>query len=261
MGIHVKVAAFEGPLDALLHLIEAAQVDITDIPLADIASQFLEAVSLMQELEIEVASQYLVIAAQLLAIKSRRLLPPEPREEEDDSREEEEQLQQLLLERLLEYRRFKNAAAELKQREKQQRYLFTRPPHPQWVEVQEPLSSSQQLQLQHTLEELAMAYVQASQRTTSLPPEPSMFIRRRRITVQAKLQHIIRRLRKRESVTFWELITVYHRQEMIVTFLALLELLKMSRIKMEQRTLFGDITIARRPWTDVRRPDASQRSV
>lgn len=255
-GIHVKVAAFEGPLDLLLHLIEEAQVDITDIPLADIATQYLEALEMMKELEIEVASEYLVMAAQLLAIKSRKLLPPAPSQAEEEAQDEEEKLQQLLLERLLQYRQFKNAAAELKQRENQQSLLYTREPHPQWQAADEP-PPSHQLALAHTVEELLAVFLRVLQREPPQPPGPPSFFRKRQMTVQEKLQHIVRRLRQTETVTFWQLISDRHRHEIVVTFLALLELLKMSRIRMHQTALFADITVVRRFSADARQRGAS----
>ena len=253
-SIHVKVAAFEGPLDLLLHLIEKAQVDITEIPLADIANQYLEALAMMKELEIEVASEYLVIAAQLLAIKSRKLLPPAPSPAEE-ALEDEEALEQLLLERLLLYRRFKNAAEELKERERKQSLLYTREPHPLWLAAHEPQLPAQ-LSMEHTVEELVSMYARLLQRETPQPPKPPTFFRKRILTVREKLQHIIRRLRQRETVTFWELLSQRHRHEMVVTFLALLELLKMSRIEMKQKALFADITVVRRDPSDKRRRGA-----
>lgn len=241
-SIHVKVDAFEGPLDLLLHLIKEAQVDITDIPLADIANQYLEAIAVMQELEVEVASEYLVVAAQLLAIKSRKLLPapPSPLEEGTD---EEADLQQMLLERLMEYRKFKHAAAALKEREERQSLLYMRDPHPQW---QREETEANQLALPHSVEELLAAYWRALQRETPAPPSPPPIIQRRRVTVQEKLRYIVRQLRQHEKVTFWQLITERRRQEVVVTFLALLELLKISRIRMYQQALFADITIVQR---------------
>lgn len=250
--IHVKVETFEGPLDLLLHLIEAAQVEITDIPLAEIAQQYLEAVAMMQEMEIEVASEYLVVAAQLLAIKSRKLLPPAPSPAEEEP-EGGEDLQQLLMERLLEYRRFKNAAAELKRREQRQSRLYTREPHPQWL-AEEP--SLEQLPLSHTVEDLRSAFCRVLQREPPAPPPTPSFFHRRRVTVQEKLQRIVRRLKRHESVTFWQLVDERKRQEIVVTFLALLELLKMSRIRMYQAALFADITIVRRA-VDGRQQGAS----
>jgi len=255
-GIHVKVAAFEGPLDLLLHLIEEAQVDITDIPLAEIANQYFEALAMMQELEIDVASEYLVVAAQLLAIKSRKLLPEPSAASEEEVQAEEEQLQQLLLERLLQYRQFKKAAEALRQRENQQSLLHMREPHPQWPTADEP-AIAQPLALKHTPEELQAVFLQVMQREVPQPPAPPAFFRPRRITVQEKLQQIVRRLRQREVATFWEFVPDRQRHDIVVTFLALLELLKQHRIEMRQQALFAEITVIWRVSSEARRQGAS----
>lgn len=125
----VKIEAFEGPLDLLLHLINRYEIDIYDIPVAQITEQYMAYIHAMQELELDIASEYLVMAATLLAIKSKMLLPA-PEEEDDGDMEfdEVDDPREELMQRLLEYKKFKEAARELKRREEERALLFTKPP-------------------------------------------------------------------------------------------------------------------------------------
>ncbi len=247
MSIHVKVAVFEGPLDLLLHLIEEARVDIYEIPLAEIASQYMEALEMMKELEIEVATEFLVMAAELLAIKSRKLLPSTPTaapsENQSDSAED---LQQILIQRLIQYREFKAAAEALKQREIQRNLLYTRPPLPTLQEKEREYVSSHPQKSAHSIHDLLAVYLQIMQRETEETPRPPAFLKKRMVSLEEKLRQILDWLRQVEKVTFWQLISVRQRQELVVTFLALLELMKMKQIIMKQKALFADITIIRR---------------
>ncbi|EAE4545807.1 segregation/condensation protein A, partial [Listeria monocytogenes] len=126
--MNFKVDAFEGPLDLLLHLIGQLEVDIYDIPMAEITDQYMEFVHTMQEMELDVASEYLVMAATLLAIKSKMLLPKQELEIDYDTLEEEEDPRDALVEKLMEYKRFKEAAKELKEKEAERSFYFSKPP-------------------------------------------------------------------------------------------------------------------------------------
>ena len=247
MNIHVKVAVFEGPLDLLLHLIEEARVDIYEIPLAEIASQYMEALEMMKELEIEVATEFLVMAAELLAIKSRRLLPSTPTAAPSENQlDSEEDLQQILIQRLIQYRQYKAAAEALKQREMKRNLLYTRPPLPALQEKERENVSSHPQKLAHSIHDLLAVYLQVLQRETEVPPRPPAFLRKRMVSLEEKLQQIVNWLHQVEKLTFWQLISVRQRQELVVTFLALLELMKMKQIIMQQKALFAEITIVRR---------------
>ncbi len=128
MEYNVKTEAFEGPLDLLLHLINRLEVDIYDIPMSQITEQYLHFVHAMQELELDVASEYLVMAATLLAIKSKMLLPKHEEELEEDVEMLEEDPRDELVEKLIEYRKYKEAAQELKQKEEERVLMYTKPP-------------------------------------------------------------------------------------------------------------------------------------
>src|SRR5690625_3029729 len=122
----VSLDVFEGPLDLLLHLINQLEIDIYDIPVAEITEQYMEYIQTMQHLELNIASEYLVMAATLLEIKSKMLLPTQ--ENTDDFDEYEEDPREELMERLIEYRKYKEAAEDLKEKEQDDQQIFTRPP-------------------------------------------------------------------------------------------------------------------------------------
>src|SRR5690554_2806128 len=129
MHYNVKIDLFEGPLDLLLHLINRLEIDIYDIPVAQITEQYLLYIHTMKELELDVASEYLVMAATLLAIKSKMLLPQHDEGLEDDMQFEiEDDPRDELVARLIEYRKYKEAATELKELENERGLMFTRPP-------------------------------------------------------------------------------------------------------------------------------------
>ncbi|MEB9787022.1 segregation/condensation protein A, partial [Bacillus cereus] len=128
MQYNFKVEAFEGPLDLLLHLIHRYEIDIYNIPVADITEQYLSYVHTMKELQLDVASEYLVMAATLLQIKSKMLLPKHEEDVLDNGDDFIDDPRQELMERLIEYKKYKQVATELKEREQERAQLYTRPP-------------------------------------------------------------------------------------------------------------------------------------
>ena len=128
MEYNVKIDAFEGPLDLLLHLIHSLEIDIYDIPMAQITEQYLLYIHTMKKLELDVASEYLVMAATLLAIKSKMLLPKHEEIQDEEDFEMEEDPRDELVDRLIEYKKYKEAAVELKTREEERGQMYTKPP-------------------------------------------------------------------------------------------------------------------------------------
>lgn len=128
MEYKVKIEAFEGPLDLLLHLINRLEIDIYDIPMAEITDQYLLYIHAMSELKLDDASEYLVMAATLLAIKSKMLLPKHEEEVHDEIMFEEDDPRDELVERLIEYKRYKEAALNLKEKERERGEIFMKPP-------------------------------------------------------------------------------------------------------------------------------------
>ncbi|WP_369414739.1 segregation/condensation protein A [Collibacillus ludicampi] len=243
MDIQVKLQAFEGPLDLLLHLIERAEVDIHDIPIAEITAQYLSYVEAMQELQLDVASEFLVMASTLLAIKSKMLLPRPVEltlETDDQWQEEEEDPRIALMERLIEYKKFKQLAEELKQREEGRSHVYTRPPENLTVYLPDddpnPVEGI-------SLYDLLDAFTQALARADEEEPQAS--VQRDEVSVKERVREIEEELRQKNGrLLFSSLLSRYRRRsEIIVTFLAVLELMKARRIRCVQDRLFSEIII------------------
>lgn len=226
MELTLKLPVFEGPLDLLIHLIKKAQVDIYDIPIATITEQYLDYLFAAQELDMELASEFLVMAATLLSIKARMLLPCPPKEE---TGEEEPGIdpRQELVEQLLEYRRYKEAAAMLSERQELWMNTFEREgddPSIFFPQILPPL---------HGVELSSLFFIFHQLLTRAGPEEPKVReIARERVTVQDKIRFLLALLQKeRRGVSFVGLCDGVDRGEIVVTFLAVLELMKMRRIQ------------------------------
>lgn len=217
-----------------MHLIEKNQVDIYDIPVAEVTEQYLAYLRELEEFNIDIASEFLVMAATLLQIKSRLLLPKPPAadpEEEEDPRQE-------LVERLLEYRRFKQVAEVMEELFRQRGKYFTRPPGEFAARIVLPDSLS--------LDELIAAFAAAWESAA----DHFAFIAREEISVQDKMQDIVHLLRQNSgrmefSQTF---IRSGSRGEMVSSFLAVLELIRLKRIRITQDRSFGPIHLT---WGEV----------
>jgi len=229
----IKLPEFEGPMDLLLHRIKENKVDIYDIPISLITGQYLEYIEIMKELDLEIAGEFLVMAATLIQIKSRMLLPPDeevPPEEMEDPRFE-------LVQRLLEYQAFKDAASILKEKEDERLKIFGRPPE---VPVEEEALLPELYLFDVNLFDLLAAFKKL---LTNAPPEMRT-ITRETLTVKDKMMHIVDILEKIESIRFEELFKEsYTRVQLIVTFLALLELLRLGLARVYQEQQFGNIWI------------------
>jgi segregation and condensation protein A len=231
VSTQVQLEIFEGPLDLLLHLIKKNEVSITDIPIATITEQYLGALELMQTLNLDVAGEFLVMAATLIHIKSRILLPAGVEEEEEeegaDPRDE-------LVRRLLEYQRYKDAAAELEQREVLSRDVFVRASTP--VEEAGPREFRE-----ISVFELLGALKRVIDR---LPKDSFHDVILEKITVREKMTLLLDKLHSQGRVLFEALFDdVKSRMEVVVTFLAMLELVKVRAIRIFQDESAGPIVI------------------
>jgi segregation and condensation protein A len=230
-GYEVKLERFEGPLDLLLHLIQRDEIDIYDIPIARITQQYLTYIELMRLLDLDVAGEFLVMAATLMRIKAKMLLPtPPPGEEEEiDPRDE-------LVQRLLEYRQFKEASSTLKTREEHRRLEYERGMVPGDEEAGPlPLAPAT---LFHLLDALNRVLAR-------LPARTVMELEGEAYDIEEKIERIHNRVRVAGKLSFETLLgECRSRLEMIVTFLALLELLKMNRLSAIQDGNFGEIVLA-----------------
>ncbi len=239
-GHPVKVSIFEGPLDLLLYLIEREQVDIFDIPIEHITNQYLEYLAGLDSLNIEVAGEFLVMAAELLEIKSRMLLPQEERPEEEQ--EEAGDPRAALAARLLEYRRYKAVAEELRARAELQRFIFSR------RELTNGNGNGEHEQHRHLMlnEVSAFDLWAAFQSLLSRARAAATGeVTRPRFTVSEKMGAIAARLRwEKDGIPF---LALFDQQatvmELIVTFLALLELVRRRRVRVAQERLLGEIRV------------------
>jgi len=231
----VRLDKFEGPLDLLLYLIRKSEINIYDIPIALITQQYLDYLSLMKSLNLAVAGEFLVMAATLVHIKSRMLLPDDQAESDED---EGPDPRDELVRRLLEYKRYKEAARRLDDRERVWREVFGRDEPPP-----APTPSGEAWLEEVTLFDLVDALQSVVAR---LPDQRLMEITPENLTVKDRMNLIIETLDQKESVTFLSLFEGQtHRLLIIVTFLALLELIRIKLVRVFQGEVFGPILVTR----------------
>lgn len=227
----VKLPVFEGPLDLLLHLIERRELDITEVSLAKVTDQYLEYLSLLEELSAEVLISFLVVAAKLLLIKSRALLPQPPFPAE----EEEEDVSHELVQQLIEYKKFKAAAQELRTREEKGLRAYVR------------LAPAPKLERRLDLEGVSLNdLLEALQRALQIQAASpvSEMVAPFAISIADKMAEIEDLVTKKGHVSFQRVLTASDsRLEIIVAFLALLELIKQHKVTVRQERLFGEILI------------------
>lgn len=250
MGIPVKLEVFEGPLDLLLHLIDKNKIDIYDIPIVEITNQYMEYIRSMQREDLNIMSEFLVMAATLLDIKCRMLLPKEVTEEgeEEDPRRE-------LVEQLLQYKMYKYMAYELKDRETDAgMVLYKKPTIPEEVmEYVEPVD------LDRLLDGLTLVRLNAvfrdvmKRQTDKIDPVRSKFgkIEKEEVSLSDKFDCIHHYMKEYRRFSFRKLLENQHsKMHVVVTFLAVLELMKLGEIKVEQNGTFAEIMIERTGDTD-----------
>lgn len=243
MGISVKLEAFEGPLDLLLHLIDKNKVNIYDIPIIVITEQYLEYIKQMETKDLDIMSEFLVMAATLVNIKSKMLLPVEENEEEEyvDPRQE-------LVERLLEYKMYKFISTELKDKQLDASHIMFKPPTiPQEIE-----NYKEDINVEELLSDLTLAKLHdifksiVKKQVDKIDPIRSKFgkIEREEINLSVKFEQIQEYGLLHKRFSFRNLLEAQHgKMEVIVTFLSILELIKIGRIQIEQENLFDDIII------------------
>ncbi len=233
----LKLDNFEGPFDLLFHLFEKNQVDIYDIPINVITDQYLDYLYTMQSLDLEVASEFLVMATTLLHIKSKMLLPnkKEKIEEELDPREE-------LVRRLIEYKRYKEFTAQLKEMEKKWEMTVARLPESLDIPaVEEVLEIDPQVLRQQYLAILARNKKKINVSAKNI----TKLIEHEKVSLKGKMREIIKKLLNMASFKFSELFSLKEksRTEVVTGFMAILELAKLKRITIVQNKQFSDINV------------------
>jgi segregation and condensation protein A len=239
MGVDIRLENFEGPLDLLLFLIRKSDLDIYDIPIAQITQEYLSYLDLIKELNLETAGEFLVMASTLMQIKAQMLLPsPEGEEAEGpDPREE-------LMNKLLDYQRYKEAALTLTVFNDKAKDVFYRQVPPVFGEEEYVLSSS------------VFDLLKAFQRVLEEAPKEVSQIMRDEIPLEVKIRHILDLLEEKEFIAFHELFNPETRRlELIVTFMALLELIRLKQIIAKQEDVFGHIRIYRGEGFPVKSPE------
>lgn len=225
---NIKIPVFEGPFDLLLHLIKEAKIDIYDIPISLITSQYLQYIEMMKELNLEIAGDFLVLASTLIHIKSRMLLPPDedvPLDEQEDPRLE-------LVQKLLEYQTFKEAASTLREKEEEWKKVFSK----------EPITDDG--------EELYLVDVNlfdlmgAFKKLLETASPDIVTITKETLTVKDRMSVIMEMIEGHEAIRFEEIFKGSKtRIQLIVTFVALLELIRLGLVKAYQEKQFGNIWV------------------
>jgi len=241
----IHLPEFDGPLDLLLYLIRRDKVDIQDLPIAPITHRYMEYLDLMQELNLDVAGEFMVMAATLIHIKSKLLVPVDPTESE--GAEEVEDLREQLMQRLLEFQRYKEAAGILHQKREIRAATWTRPETsvPQFDDGGEEM-------LEAGLFDLISAFKEMLERRKTLL---SHEVADEGKSIDQRMDELMELIREGESVEFVEVFaTQQTKGDMIVTFLALLELIRLKRVKVYQRGVFGAIRVFRPVGPEVEAP-------
>ncbi len=244
MAIKVKLQAFEGPLDLLLHLIEKNKVDIYDIPIVEITEQYLAYIKQMDREDMNIMSEFLVMAATLIDIKCKMLLPKEINEEgeEEDPRAE-------LVQKLLEYKMFKFMSFELKDKQVDaQRVLFKEATLPKEVaDYKQPINYEQLIGEMDLSKLQAIFKTIVRKQSDRIDPIRSTFgkIEKDEVDMDAKMVYVEEFVRLHQRCSFEKLFEgQVSKMEMIVTFLVILELMKIGKINIEQEQIFDDIMIS-----------------
>jgi len=232
----VKLDVFEGPLDLLLYLIKRDEIDIYDIPIEHITRQYLEYLEAFKVLDLDIAGEFVVMAANLIYIKSRSLLPVQAQADEEGEDEVDPRWE--LVRQLLEYKKFKDAAAHLGEREAQQANLFARQPISPEIREERPLAEV-------SIFDLINAFQKVLKRVNNTEDFREIF--EENYTVSDKIDFVLKMTTTRVALKFSELFAnAASRTEVVVTFLALLELIRLKQIGIAQSEQFGEIELTRK---------------
>lgn len=231
----VHLTQFEGPLDLLLYLIRKDEISIYDIPIARITGEYLEYLNLMKLLDLETAGEFLLMAATLIRIKARMLMPRDQEEEEDEAADPRKELERLLLQ----HQHFQQLGSELSELAERESRLFARPG--------ERLEGEEEVEWREaTLFDLLTSFRRMMARA---PARAEYHVEREEITLEAMIEEIRERLQGKAPVLFWTLPRgEASRPELVVLFLAVLELARQGSLQLRQAAPFGEIWVG---WRDI----------
>lgn len=233
MDYSLNIEQFQGPLDLLLHLIKESKMDIFDLKIEEITNQYLDYINKMEEMNLNVASSYLVMSAELLEIKSKMLLP----RHEDVEEGEEEDPRENLVNRLLEYQRYKDLTKEFKDLESERKKIFTKvPENILEYKDEETIVNNGDI----TLDDLVLAFQKFLEREKSKKPLDTK-VTNKELSVEKRRSSIRRILKEKRKVSFFELFESYNKEYIVVTFLAILEMAKENELKIYQENNFDNI--------------------
>jgi segregation and condensation protein A len=238
-GLHVSLDVFDGPLDLLLNLVKERQLDISTVPLALVADQYLAYIQAMEALDVELAADYLVVASTLVFLKSKALLPPIPIELAGDPEESAEAIEARLRDRLIAYSKYRDAGQELKGRAAEAAAYFLRP---DGGDVTADFVQRYRIDAAKLAGALAAALRAAK-------PEKRTIVRER-VSLNEQMDLVTRAVRRAGRASFFSLCAGLDRVAIIVTFLAVLELVRRERIHVAQDAAFGDIELLLVPQED-----------
>lgn len=236
MSYKIKLEIFEGPLDLLLYLVKKDHLNVYDIPIAKVTEQYVRYLDMMRLLNLNIAGEFLVMAATLMQIKSKMLLPID---ESQATQEEQEDPRAELVKRLLEYEKFKEIAQDLRQKELEQREIFKRPK----MQNKEEASESGEVYFEASLFDLISAFSQALE---DVPKELFYEVVKDEFSVEGKVHEILHLMLVEQSVSISGLFSgAKNKMEIVVIFLAILELIRLKEIVARQKSVFGEIEISR----------------
>lgn len=236
MDVQVKIDSFEGPLDLLLHFVKESKVDILEVSILNIANQYLDFIHQMESLNLNIASEYLVMASELIEIKSRKLLPK--KESDDDQENDEEDPETLLINRLIEYQKYKDMTKNFKEMEELRQEIFTKSPD----SLKEYSDSELVVSSDVTLDDLVLAFEKFLKRKEEEKPL-STKVTKNEITIEERRVEIRNILHERKKVDFVSLFEVCTREYVVVTFLTILEMAKQKEISIKQDSNFENIVV------------------
>lgn len=240
--LRVHLDKFEGPMEVLLYLIKAQEIDIFQIPIARITDQYLKFLEMMEKENLEVAGDYLVLAATLVQIKSKMILPAEV--DEDDEEIEEEDPRMELVEKLIAYRKYRDVASRLEALEAYRANWFTRNVKPKIEEVPD-----EEEYIEVSLFDLAQAFKGVAR---FIGDKATHAVETENFSVDEKIEHLQALLERQDSIGWAEIfLKCRSRLELICSFLAILELCKMGLVRAHQHALFGNIRLFKHARTDA----------